>query len=134
MSIDETKLRLRQLGLKETPIRVRILSILSKSDQPQTASDLLNKVDANKTTIYREIEKLISFNFISEVILGDGQRRYEISTNTHHHFLICSKCKTIISIKMKHSFSKTEKLINKQYNFHVQRHDLEFIGLCQKCL
>jgi len=134
MSVDDIKLRLRELNLKETPIRLKILTILSQSDCPKTASDILKKVKANKTTIYRETKKLVSSKLISEVILGDGQRRYEISNSTHHHYLFCTKCKKIIPIKMKHSFSKTEKLITNQYHFHVQKHDLEFLGLCQKCI
>jgi Fur family ferric uptake transcriptional regulator len=134
MSTDDIKLRLRELNLKETPIRLKILSILSESGCPKTALDLIYKVRANKTTIYRETKKLVSSGFISEVILGDGQRRFEISTSTHHHYLFCSKCKKIIPIKMKHSFSKTEKFITNQYHFHVQKHDLEFFGLCQKCI
>ena len=134
MSLNEIKIRLQQLGLKETPIRLKIILTLSRSDHPQTANDLLTKVKANKTTIYREIEKLVSLDFLSEVILGDAQRRYEISTKTHHHFLICSNCKSIIPIKMKHNFSKTEKIISNQYHFQIQKHDLEFIGLCHKCI
>lgn len=134
MSNEEIKLHLQKLRLKETPARVSILSIISKSVQPQTAVDLQSCVKANKTTIYREIEKLASLGVISEVALGDGIKRYEMSTKTHHHYLICSKCKTIVPIKMKHNFSRTEKLISKRNHFYVQKHNLEFVGLCQNCV
>lgn len=134
MSTQEIKSRLKDFKLKETPVRINILSFLSKHSEPQTVSDILTIISANKTTIYREIDKLLTCKLISEIVLEDGMKRYEISTNQHHHFLVCSKCKKIIPIDMHHDFSKTEKQISQKKHFIVKRHNLEFIGLCQKCV
>jgi Fur family ferric uptake transcriptional regulator len=133
VSYEEIQLCLRELKLKITPLRVSVVSMLESSSSPVSALDLLSQSKANKTTIYRELETLLSSGLISEINLGDGVRRYEMATSPHHHHLICTKCKSITNVEIQDDFTETEKSIAKDKKFKIQNHHLEFLGLCQDC-
>lgn len=133
MSIDEIRTCLRNLKLKVTPVRIHIFCTLSEAKTPVSAADLLLRIKANKTTIYREIDKLLTNGLISEINLGDGVRRYEVVSNSHHHHLICTKCKSVTKIDINDDFSEAEKSIAKTKNFKIQAHRLEFLGICHRC-
>ena len=131
---DTISINLKKSGLKITSVRRNILEILENSKKPLSARELLLKINANKTTIYREIETLLNFGYLNEVNFGDRSKRYELSSLGHHHHLVCLKCKNIADIKLKESLKGQEQFISKYANFKVLRHNLEFFGLCANCV
>ena len=126
--------KLKILGLRVTPVRKQIIYTLTDAKKPISASDLLSKIKANKTTIYREIEILLKKNYLNEVDFADGTKRYELSSLTHHHHLICVKCHKIEDVVLKENLQKEEIKIEKTNNFKILKHNLEFFGLCHNCI
>jgi len=129
--------QLRTEGHRITPIRNRILDILSKNTEPISALDLIadfksSNLNVNKTTIYREIEFLLGKNLINEVEFGDGKKRYEMD-NGHHHHLVCLKCGKVEDVSLETDLSSEEKKIEKETGFKVESHSLEFFGICKTC-
>ena len=114
-------------------IKKRILSILKKRKKPLTVGEIMEKVSANKTTVYRDLYSLLKNGFITEVILDDHTKRYEISKTKHHHHLICKKCKMIEEIYMEDSLKEKEKHLEKITGFTSVKHNLEFYGYCSNC-
>ena len=111
---------------------MNVLDALSKSKSPVDASMLVEKLKVNKTTVYRQIEKLLQQNLIIEVEFGDGKKRYELKNeNHHHHHLICNKCGKLEDIKLNEDIILSE--ISKKTNFKIESHSLEFFGLCVNC-
>lgn len=133
MTPRSTESSLKQLGLKNTRIRQQILKIFSLSREPVDALYLTEKVNANKTSIYRELQTLLSKHIISEIDFGEGKKRYELSSLDHHHHLICINCKSIKDINLSEDLGNQEKVIEKTTSFKVFRHHLEFFGLCSDC-
>lgn len=130
-----TDLKLK--GHKQTKVRQTLIEILVKSNTPVAISEiieLLAKKDLkpNKTTVYREIDFLKLQNLISEIDFGDGKKRYEISSD-HHHHIVCLNCGTIKDVPMEKDLNEEEKRIIKQLGFKPIGHSLEFFGLCSKC-
>jgi Fur family ferric uptake transcriptional regulator len=112
--------------MRHTKARSQILSIFKSSRRPLSASDLLEKMDVNKTTIYREFDFLVEEGILSPIEFGDGKKRYELADMDHHHHLVCLSCKSVAEIKMRENFSIPA-------DFKVVKHNLEFFGYCSEC-
>lgn len=71
---------------------------------------------------------------IEMIQLGERKKRYELKRETHHHHLVCTKCRTIDDIELDEGgLHPHEKAIKAKKRFKVTRHALEFFGLCAKC-
>jgi len=78
---------------------------------------------------------------VTKLILGDGQSRYEFKSNEkeeHHHHLLCTRCGKIINYsefldEELELVRKTEQKLEIKYNFKILDHNIEFLGLCEKC-
>ena len=75
----------------------------------------------SKSSVYRQLEILVSENILKEVDFQDGHKRYEFSDSLfeHHHHLICKNCKKVSRVEiasMERELNKIEKqLENKIY-------------------
>lgn len=111
----------------------KILKLLELSKIPLSAYDMQEKIKANKTSIYRQIDKLVSKNLIIQVDFSDGILRYERADCKHHHHLICIKCGKIQDVVLKEPFVVEENKIKTKTGYKILRHSLEFFGLCPDC-
>ena len=79
-----------KIGQRKTQQRQAILEIIEEAPGPITVNEILEKAD-NKglqigiATIYRTVKLLLENNVISQVMLPDGQSRYETSCQADHH-------------------------------------------------
>jgi Fur family ferric uptake transcriptional regulator len=93
------------------------------------------------STVYRTLDLLARMGVVTKLALGDGQSRYEFKSSDkeeHHHHLICTHCGKIINYsefldEELRLVRKTEERLAKKYNFVIQDHNIEFLGLCEKC-
>ncbi|PIR96932.1 MAG: hypothetical protein COT91_04100 [Candidatus Doudnabacteria bacterium CG10_big_fil_rev_8_21_14_0_10_41_10] len=129
--------RQKKAGFRSTKKRRALIKVLVAATAPLTENELrgklkLLKLSPNKTTVYRQMKKLLRLNIIQEVDFGDRKKRYELATN-HHHHLVCNNCHKIQDVKFENELKQQEKLIERNKKFHVTTHTLEFFGLCAKC-
>jgi Fur family ferric uptake transcriptional regulator len=122
---------------RQTPIRIAICSFFNENHGPADYVQILDYLkkqglDANKTTIYRQLDFLLSEGLIRELDFGEGKKRYELKSG-HHHHLLCTKCKHIECVDIEDNFQKEEEEILKRNNFKIKSHMLEFFGICGKC-
>lgn len=125
-------------GFKTTKFRTAIVRILQSAKSPISIGEIEEEfkrqhLSANKTTIYREIAFLIAQDIGREIDFGEGKKRYEISSETHHHHLICIKCRKVEDVDLTQDLSKEENIISKQKGYQILSHSLEFFGICKKC-
>jgi len=125
-----------QLNFKKTPARLMVLEYLNNSELPVDAGQIINylrkkHLETNKVTVYRILYFLFKNGLIERVEFGEGKYRYELKKN-HHHHLICTNCGRIQDVEIS-VIEKLEKEIQKDKNFRVQSHSLEFFGLCSDC-
>jgi Fe2+ or Zn2+ uptake regulation protein len=133
MNTNSTIGNLKKAGFRITAVRRQLIELLEDITNPITVSEILHKIKANKTTIYREISTLLSNNYLIEIDLSDGVKRYELSGRDHHHHLVCVKCKAVSDVKVVDDLTKTEEAITSEKNFKIIRHSLEFFGICGRC-
>ncbi len=125
--------QVKDSGLRITKVRVLILKLLYFAEFPMTVQQILVTLNANKTTIYREMETLEVKGFIVSVSFDDGVKRYELSNLGHHHHLVCLNCNTVKDLMIADDFHKEEKQISTKEKFTVLKHNLDFYGICAKC-
>ncbi len=136
---DEVLKELASRGHRITEVRRFIVEFLATHKKPYDALTLREKLEkkvkkVNKTTVYREIEFLLSEKVLREVDFCDGKKRYEIAGLPHHHHLICEGCDSVEDVMLDNDLVSIEKKIATQSKFKVERHTLEFFGQCAKCI
>ena len=138
MNYDLTISSLRDEGYRLTKIRKSIIETFSKANKPLSVNAIGRKlkdlgVSANKTTVYREIYFLLEKKYIKELHMGRKQAYFESAKLKHHHHLICRKCSVIEKVT-KCLITGLEKDVMKRRGFKIEKHSLEFFGLCSECL
>ncbi len=127
--------QLKQTGYKLTTPRVEILKILS-STNPLSAQEVFDAIknkgiEIDLVTAYRTLELFKDLGMIQKIQFEDKIARYELVEGEHHHHLVCIKCGNVEDVEINEELFV--KQIEKQSNFKVQRHALEFFGFCQNC-
>ncbi len=133
MIFEELLAFLKAKNYRSSKTREVILAYLINTKSPVSVSELLEifQNKPNKTTVYREINILISNNILKELDFGEGKKRYELKD--HHHHLVCKICKKIECIAVEPNLRDFQNNLEKLTNFKIEEHLLEFFGYCQLC-
>lgn len=110
----------------------KIINIISKNNCGISVKNILKNIgNIDKTTIYRNLEKLVASWEVLEDFLNNWEKIYSIK-KTHHHHFICEKCGDKINIWC--ILEKQIKIFEKQFNFKIKNHSFLLSWLCEKCL
>lgn len=127
---------LKQSGLKLTQSRLKLLDILEHAKKPLSIKEIYSLLKLKNTdlvTVYRNVEILKQLGFVSEVLLGQAETFYELSSQKHHHHAVCEVCGRVEDVPEIHH-GKIDELAKKASGFGViSRHSLEFFGICKNC-
>lgn len=139
---DDLKKIIRSMGLKVTDQRLMIINCLHDSESRSgerhvTAQELFEKVAKRDSsigfaTVYRFLRDLANKNFVTEVRMGGGASRYELTTREHHDHLTCTKCGKIQEFENK-KIEKLQVQVAEYFGFVLTNHILELYGLCSTC-
>ena len=97
---------LRESGLRATPARIATLSLMSHSSKPLSHSEVaaeLESLGVDKTTVYRNLNDLVSVDLLRRAELGDHVWRFELvhkgeqACTPHPHF-VCIDCGVVSCI------------------------------------
>jgi Fe2+ or Zn2+ uptake regulation protein len=137
-AVDELLAKLRAKGYRSSRLKRRILEYLTQSQLPMTIPDIMNQLEKeeipfNKSSLYRETDKLLEENIIIEIDLLDGIKRYEINNEVHHHHALCVTCGAVICVDIPNDLEQVEKQLEQKEGFTVNGHVLEFFGVCRRC-
>jgi Fur family ferric uptake transcriptional regulator len=135
---NDVKEKMKLGGHRTSATREVLIDVLQKAKKPLAVPELLlllekRKTLVNKTTIYREIEKLINHQVVKEIYFGNDKARYELADGDHHHHIICVECKRVDDVAATKDVQLQEKDIAKTLNYKVLDHSLEFFGVCKSC-
>lgn len=130
---------LHENHLRLTKTRKALMELFLCNKPPLSVPEILSllkkmRLGVNKTTVYRELERLQRVEIIAAVRLGDRKQYYELATRKHHHHLICVKCEHVEDVDVdEDELTHEAHRASREKHFSVLRHSLEFFGLCKMC-
>lgn len=137
MNYELTLSSFQDKGYRITKVRREIVRLFSNYSTPlstkQVAKKLSeNSISVNHATVYREVQFLLKNSYLTKVYIHPKQISYEPSDLRHHHHLICEVCGNIDNVTNCLANELEEDILKKK-GFKVERHILEFYGICKKC-
>lgn len=125
-------------GLRSTRQRDIILDIFLSTHQHISVEELYLKIKSSnqgigQATVYRTLKLFTEAGLAREIVLNDGQTRYEhIVAGEHHDHLVCTNCNAIIEFEDA-TIEKLQTEIAVRHGFQINSHKLEIYGLCVTC-
>ncbi len=130
---------LKATGRRMTRTRKAVLSLLERTHEPLSASEIFaqlqeDQVAIDLVTVYRTVNVLKDLGLVAQLDLHhEGQSRYELKEGRkHHHHIRCQVCGKIVDLLLC-PLKKLTKLIEERTKFVVGDHTLEFTGFCPQC-
>jgi Fur family ferric uptake transcriptional regulator len=140
MELSDALTLLKKKGHRLTKTRKLILTILFNDLDPRTAPELQIELitmnhKVHKTTIYRELEFLITENIIEEIPSSQPEKLYEITDLPHHHHAACTTCGSITHFTSHQLEAAIVQITNQleKENIIIKSHIIELYGTCKKC-
>ena len=139
--IEKIKQQLQAQAYKLTPQREATVRVLLEHEEDHlSAEDVFMLVkekspDIGLATVYRTLELLSELHVVEKMNFGDGVARYDLRNENnrhHHHHLICGQCGSVEEI-MEDWLGPLEERLEREYQFTVVDHRLDFQGVCRKC-
>ena len=137
--LTQTITRCREAGLRRTWALEELLKQLIQADRPLTlaaiaeAKELKNRCD--KATVFRLLVRLEKNGILRRLGLHDRSAYYTMNLpGEHSDYLICTECGTIEKLDIACPVEELEVQISKESGFRKLYHELEFFGVCPKCV
>ncbi len=136
--LQQLLLDLRARGCRLSASREALLTVVAKAKQPLSAAAIIKsaaikRTGSDRATVYRALAFWEREGVIESLRLEGDERLYHLNLH-HHHHLVCTACQQVFSVHACQSLRKTEAEITRATGFQVQRHVLEFYGLCHRCV
>jgi Fur family ferric uptake transcriptional regulator len=139
MACEETFLRrLRESGLRLTPQREMVLSVMHQIEGVATAEEIHTRVQVfssavDISTIYRTLDLLKELHLVACIDSGDQQHQYElVGIHGPHLHLVCRSCRKIIGVEMAEAKSLAA-FLRTVHDFEAELSDVTIPGLCRDC-
>lgn len=129
---------LKDVGLKTTLPRLRILSILEDGSQRHfTAEDVYKTLlEAGEeiafATVYRVLTQFENAGLVLRHNFEGGRSVFELDRGKHHDHMVCAKCNTVTEF-FDPQIEERQKVIAAEHEFELQDHSLYLYGICKNC-
>lgn len=133
--------KMRAHKVKVTRQREKIIDCLLNSHQPQTAEEIMAKLQKSKdpvqcdlVTIYRTLHQFEKIKLVQKSFFSENSAQYclnDLDDDHHHHHFLCKKCHKITEVDSCLLESQLKALEKK--GFREISHRLEFFGICPQC-
>ena len=123
---------------RNTKQKQLILTILRETDRPMSINEIYLQVikllpKIAKSTIYRNIDTLLSQNLIDKYHYNDNEVFYRIKadSNEHKHFILCDDCKQVFDLPSC-PIHEIEHLLEEE-GFIIKDLLIQITGTCKNC-
>lgn len=132
----ETAQILRNKGLKVTPQRIAIYTILMGTKTHPSAETIYKSLEATNptmslATIYKTLDSFENANLVQELNVGEGCCRYDAEVKSHPH-IVCTTCGEVFDLDIPGLDNIREKISDKT-DFNIHNEQLFFYGECPTC-
>ncbi|TAL85478.1 MAG: ferric iron uptake transcriptional regulator [Candidimonas sp.] len=129
---------LKNMGLKATFPRLKILDIFRKADQRhQSAEDVYRaligeEVEIGLATVYRVLTQFEQAGILIRSQFDGGKAVFELNDGDHHDHMICTNCGKVAEFTDA-EIEKRQQKIAKENNFLLESHTMMLYGICADC-
>lgn len=128
-------------NFKKTHQRTDIFLLLFNSDNPLSAAEIFEKLNAGHdqekyafSTVYRNLLAFEKAGIVTKSVLSTNDNAvYELKKSSHKHYAICVKCHKILPIKTCPLHDISEAVSDSLPDFEITGHQLEILGVCSDC-
>ena len=129
----EVAKKLRSFGIHPSQPRIAIYSYLDSRRNHPTADMVYAELhpeypSLSKTTVYNTLKLFHSCGAVQNVIIEDGEMRYDADISGHAHFK-CRKCENVYDL----FFNPVKFLPELDPDLTVEEVHLNYRGLCRNC-
>lgn len=129
---------LRKAGLKVTLPRVKILEIISETDQRHMSAEDVYKAllaqgeEFPLATVYRVLTQFEAAGLVSRQNFEGGHAVFELDEGGHHDHLVCMSCGKVVEF-MNDTIENLQHEIAEGNGFKLVDHSLTLYGECSDC-
>lgn len=129
--------QLKARGLRWTPQRRLLLSVLSQSQGHVTAAELIERCreadpQTTPSTVYRTLDVLEDLGVVRHGHTADGREEFHVLPAKEHGHLYCRTCGRTTEIDAADASALVSGL-EKQHAFSVDLSHLTIVGTCENC-
>ncbi|PRY96128.1 Fur family ferric uptake transcriptional regulator [Jezberella montanilacus] len=138
MQLDKNESGLKDLGLKATFPRLKILDIFRKSDSRHLSAEdvyrslVSDSVDIGLATVYRVLTQFEQAGILLRSQFDGGKAIFELNDGDHHDHLICTHCGTVVEFS-DDEIEKRQHQVASQNGFTLESHAMVLYGVCASC-
>lgn len=128
---------LKNMGLKATGPRLKILELFEKSSQRHmTAEDVYRlligeKIDIGLATVYRVLTQFEQAGLLERHFFESGKAVFEINHGKHHDHLVCIDCGRVEEF-YDPEIERRQNQVAEERGFAIQEHALYLYAQCTK--
>lgn len=129
---------LRNLGLKATLPRIRVLELIRQSPgRHQSAEDIFRRLreqhlEVGLATVYRVLSQLESVGLLLRHDFDGGRAVYELNEGSHHDHLICVGCGRVDEFSNE-KIEALQREVARAHGYELIDHRLALYGQCPAC-
>jgi Fur family ferric uptake transcriptional regulator len=130
---------LKQVGLKATLPRLKILEILANSEEQRhlSAEDVYKALlghdeDIGLATVYRVLTQFEAAGLVTRHNFEGGHAVFELNEGRHHDHILCVKCGRVDEF-VDEVIEKRQQEIATKHGYAITDHSLTLYGVCPVC-
>ncbi len=129
--------KLKERDYRLTPQRVELIRLIAASEGHPSASQLYEQIKVqfptmSLATVYKTLDLLKELGEVLEIRLRDDSH-YDGNKPYPHPHLICTKCQNITDGELDTAVKNIVQEVEKTFGFRIEKHQLDFYGLCPDC-
>ena len=134
----EENQQLKDVGLKITIPRIKILQILEQTVEHHLSAENIYKLlidmgeDVGLATVYRVLTQFEAAGLVCRHYFEGGTCLFELSQGEHHDHLVCMECSRVEEF-FDEIIEERQKMIAAKAHFRMTAHSLTIYGLCSSC-
>lgn len=138
MELENDQSDLKNVGLKATFPRLKILDIFRKSDERHLSAEdvyrflIAENIDIGLATVYRVLTQFEQAGILTRSQFDGGKSIFELNDGDHHDHLICTHCGSVTEFNDE-EIEKRQHKIARDNGFTLESHDMVLYGVCKKC-
>jgi len=130
---------LKQVGLRTTVPRLKILEIFSKSEHRHLSAEEVYRYlldegeDIGLATVYRVLTQFEAAGLLKKNMFGDNKAVFELDSGVHHDHMICTECGKVEEFH-NDEIERLQIELSEKMNFQLRYHEMNLYGRCSECV